>query len=69
MKLSFKAKNGRVVKVSEMDCLGETYKGICVECGTKRGDCEPDAREYECHKCKGRTVYGIPELCVMGRIH
>lgn len=69
MKFSFKAKNGKIVKVSDMDCLGETYKGICILCGTKRGQCEPDATEYECPKCKERAVYGIPELLVMGRIH
>lgn len=46
MKLSFKAKNGKIVKVTDMDCLGETNKGICILCGTKRGQCEPDARNY-----------------------
>ena len=42
------------------------YKGFCLACGKTRGECEPDARKYECPHCKQPKVYGIPELLMMG---
>jgi hypothetical protein len=44
----------------------DSYKGFCIACGSTRGNCEPDARGYECPKCKQPKVYGIPELLMMG---
>lgn len=46
----------------------ENYRGFCLNCGATRGECEPDARKYECPKCKQPKVYGIQELFVMGLV-
>jgi len=36
--------------------------GFCITCGNEQGNCEPDAREYECEACGEDTVYGAEEL-------
>lgn len=36
--------------------------GFCLACGAERGECEPDAREYECEECGQHKVYGAEEL-------
>lgn len=40
--------------------------GFCIVCGAEHGECEPDARRYECDHGCGRTVYGAEELVLMG---
>ncbi len=40
--------------------------GICIACGTKRRDVEPDARGYTCEKCGEKKLYGTEELLMMG---
>lgn len=47
------------VESSMFDC--ESI-GICIHCGDERDECEPDARQYECHECERNTVYGASEL-------
>jgi len=49
--------------------MGE-YNGYCRTCQevTRWGDCEPDAREYECPDCGEKTVYGLEECCLMGLV-
>jgi hypothetical protein len=45
----------------------DAYKGFCTTCQKfTRRECEPDARGYDCPKCKGRTVYGAEEALMMG---
>ncbi len=39
--------------------------GYCTTCGEEQGDCEPDAREYECESCGEMTVFGAEELLIM----
>ena len=39
----------------------ENYIGWCTECGSRREQTEPDAREYQCEVCGSRTVYGAEE--------
>ena len=46
----------------------DEYIGFCLGCGAERGQCEPDARKYECEECGERRVYGTSELLLMGRI-
>lgn len=40
--------------------------GFCTACGAEQGNCEPDARRYECEECGKKTVYGAEELLLMG---
>lgn len=43
--------------------------GFCTACEQwTGGDCEPDAREYECEGCGERKVYGAEEILLMGLI-
>lgn len=44
----------------------ECYEGICLNCGSHRYGCEPDARKYKCEICGEYKVYGVPELLIMG---
>lgn len=46
------------------------YNGYCLNCEevTRFGDCEPDARGYECPECGGNTVYGLQECLIMGYV-
>ena len=44
----------------------EKNLGFCIACGTKHDHVEPDARKYECKKCKQNLVYGLEELMMMG---
>lgn len=46
----------------------DSLLGVCVECRANRGDCEPDAAEYPCEECGGDSVYGVPELLMMGLV-
>lgn len=46
-------------------CKSDDCSGYCINCGAHRGQCEPDAREYPCEKCKRNSVYGAEELVVM----
>jgi len=36
--------------------------GICISCGERRSETEPDASEYECPFCGRDTVFGIEEF-------
>ena len=49
--------------------FGLGYKGICLSCGDVRGECEPDARKYECWNCGEYNVYGLEEALMMGAIN
>lgn len=45
----------------------EQYSGYCTHCkDITRGECEPDARDYECPECGNHTVYGIEEAMMQG---
>lgn len=48
----------RVVRMVKKD----EYKGICLACGKTANNVEPDARHYECEKCKKKAVFGAEEL-------
>ena len=39
-----------------------TNYGFCKNCGKMRDDCEPDARNYFCMRCKRNEVFGAEEL-------
>jgi len=36
--------------------------GFCIACGKKHVGVEPDARKYNCEKCKLPKVYGAEEI-------
>lgn len=40
--------------------------GFCTACGEEHYGIEPDARRYTCDACGEASVYGAPELLVMG---
>lgn len=48
----------------------ESYDGYCSRCDeiTTDGGVEPDARGYPCVECAGRTVMGVEEALMMGKI-
>jgi hypothetical protein len=47
----------------------EENAGICLACGEwKFGDCEPDARNYECDACGQPRVYGLMEAFMRGNV-
>ena len=52
-------------KYEEMEYNNE---GICTTCKETQEQCEPDASEYVCEYCDEATVYGVPELLVMGQL-
>ena len=45
----------------------EGYEGFCVDCKEwTRSMCEPDARDYDCPDCEGKTVIGADEVLLNG---
>ena len=42
--------------------------GLCIKCGAIQYGIEPDARRSLCPECKGRPLYGIEELALMGLV-
>lgn len=57
------------VTEDEFRNLSNEYCGFCFHCGSvKYGDCEPDARDYECEDCGENRVYGIEESLMYNRI-
>jgi hypothetical protein len=57
-----------LITMDELEAAREDYLGYCVFCGEERGECEPDAREYECETCGQPGVYGAEELLIMGAL-
>jgi hypothetical protein len=52
----------------EYEELSEAYIGVCLFCGKKHSQIEPDARKDECTKCHKLGVYGLEEIMLMGRV-
>jgi hypothetical protein len=52
-------------KMTESDIraamFGESFEGICTECGATQGGCEPDARHYKCEACGALSVFGMEQ--------
>jgi hypothetical protein len=46
----------------------EDNLGLCVECGSEREMCEPDAEKYQCETCGKHAVYGSASLLFMGHV-
>ena len=51
-----------IAAAAEEQTFGLGNDGFCVKCGHQQGDCEPDAREYECENCGEHAVFGAVEL-------
>jgi len=68
--LTFTAKDGTQVPVSECDVLGTSGQdlGYCLDCGSEHLEVEPDACNYECADCGKDSVFGASELLIMGCI-
>ena len=47
-------------------CEDNDGTGFCIACGESQGECEPDARGYECESCGEMKVYGAEEIVLMG---
>ena len=57
----------RRISFGSLEEATENYEGYCTQCQAfTRGECEPDAREYLCPDCGGKTVYGAEEAMFMG---
>jgi hypothetical protein len=55
------------MKIAAFEKACEGYKGFCSNCKKMtRAGCEPDARGYNCPRCKKDTVYGAEEAMMMG---
>jgi len=55
------------ISIGSFEQACEEYEGYCTACQAfTRGECEPDARKYECPDCGQRTVYGAEEAMMMG---
>lgn len=52
----------RVMEAVEREMTTLDNPGFCIACGEEAGDCEPDARNYECDHCGERAVFGAAEL-------
>lgn len=46
--------------------LQDAHAGFCTECGDERGECEPDAHNYECEACGALAVCGLEDLLFRG---
>ena len=68
---SYKTKAGEtqyrpVMTEAEFRSEAGEYAGFCLACGNEQGNCEPDARRYQCEDCRAMKVYGLEELLMMG---
>ncbi len=53
------------VTVKRFETLCDQYKGFCTKCKKiTRGECEPDARNYPCPRCKENKVMGVENACL-----
>lgn len=59
-----------MLTLEEYEAQMDEYNGYCTNCEdvTRFGDCEPDARRYECPECGQNTVYGLQECLIMGLV-
>lgn len=66
---SFQCEEGTVVDIPEDEVSGFGFSdvGYCTNCGNDQ-PAEPDARKYQCDVCDKHTVYGAPELLLMGAL-
>ena len=56
------------ITADEYQELRDEYSGICLNCEEYAEGVEPDARDYECEACGEKTVYGIEEALMMGKV-
>ena len=55
----------RLLEAVEEQMFGDGNPGFCIKCGEEHDGCEPDARNYPCDSCGGKTVFGASELLMM----
>ena len=58
MKIHEKVTQDRVLEAVQRAMFGTDNPGFCMACGADHDECEPDARNYECHECGKREAYG-----------
>ena len=51
-----------VLEAAEQEMYGMENDGFCLACGAQRGDCEPDAENYECDECGENEVFGAAQI-------
>jgi len=60
---------GKRISMSRYEEATENSEGYCSACKKWTAECcEPDAREYECPRCKQPKVYGCEEAMMMGLV-
>ena len=57
-----------IMTESEFRAESGEYTGFCLACGNTQGNCEPDARRYQCEDCRAMKVYGLEELLMMNLV-
>jgi hypothetical protein len=63
------AKKRIVIVTATQEELEEAINGGCLNCGEiQYGGVEPDAEKYECEACGEHEVYGLEQLCLIGRL-
>lgn len=45
--------------------LSGDHDGVCLECGWRHSDIEPDAEKVQCQACGYNKVYGAEQLVIM----
>ncbi len=62
-----KARRGAwLVTLEQCEQMDREMSGVCRNCGTWRGTCEPDAEHYPCDECGLNEVYGCHWYAVNG---
>ena len=46
----------------------DEHVGVCLECGSERGECEPDAEKYHCDECDENNVMGLEQALICGHV-
>lgn len=60
-----KIETNRLLAAVRESTFGMANPGFCLACGDDADGVEPDARNYPCHSCGKRQVFGAEEVLVM----
>lgn len=55
----------RLLAAVQESHFGMSNPGFCLACGDDADGVEPDARNYPCHSCGKKQVFGAEEVLLM----
>ncbi len=58
----------KAFSISESELWGDSFEGICINCGNRQHGVEPDAENYSCEACESRSVYGLEQAVICGHV-